>query len=130
MEISTQVYTPQQLQEANIIVKYLTGLTDQIDTMDHTIIRRFDVIDSIVTETEIEAVVYVKLVGCPIPFEFGMPFLTPDVLTKLLFAADPVESTDRDDARAFFVQNFLTTFLFILCSEAQRVVYSAQAQLN
>jgi hypothetical protein len=130
MQIDTQVYTPQQLHEANIIVKYLAGLTEQIDTMDYTIIRAFDVSDSVVTESEIQAVVNVKLAGCPIPLSFDIDYLTPSVFTAFLFASDPEESEDRNDARTFFVQNFLTTFLYILYSEAQRVVYSAQAQLN
>ena len=130
MQIDTQLYTTQQLQEANTVVKYLTSIVEQINTLDHTIIRAFDVTDNVFTENEIEATVYVKLAGCPIPFSFGMPYLTPSVFTTLLFASDPMESEDRNDARTYFVQNFLTTFLYILYSEAQRVVYSAQAQLN
>ena len=130
MQIDTQLYTTQQLQEANTVVKYLTSIVEQINTLDHTIIRAFDVTDNVFTENEIEATVYVKLAGCPIPFSFGMPYLTPNVFTTLLFASDPMESEDRNDARTYFVQNFLTTFLYILYSEAQRVVYSAQAQLN
>lgn len=130
MTLNQEFHTPQVLQEANTVVKFVSDFVDQLDYLNHTHIAKFEILDSFLGDDWCEARVYFKLVGCPIPFEISMQYLTPEMLTQLAFAADPMDCEDRRNARDFFAQNYLELFITILYGEAQTVMYQAQAQMN
>ena len=130
MTTPTELFSMQVLQEANTIVNYLTRIVDDIETFHGGIIRRFEVLDSVVGSDEIHATVEFKLSGCPIPMSMHLPWISPETLTMLLFAADTDNCQDRRDARNEFAQTYLGAYITILFIEAQRVKQLAQTQMN
>ena len=126
----TELFSMQVLQVANTIVNYLTRIVDDIETFHGGIIKRFEVLDSVVGSDEIHATVEFKLSGCPIPMSMHLPWISPETLTMLLFAADTENCQDRRKARNEFAQTYLGAYITILFVEAQRVKQLAQTQMN
>jgi len=128
--MTQQLISMHNLSEANTIINFLADYVDQVDFINQTHISSFELLDSVYADKWCQATVYFKLEGCPIPFTVDLPYLTPEMLVQLCFAADPMDCKDRREAREFFVQHYLTLFLTILYTEADRVIKLARTQMN
>ena len=84
----------------------------------------------VVGSDEIHAIIQFKLKGCPIPMSMHLPWISPETLTMLLFAADTENCRDRRDARNEFAQTYLGMYITILFAEAQKVKQLTQIQMN
>jgi hypothetical protein len=128
--LELNIINKQTLQEATAITKFLADYVDQLDYINDQHISSFELLDSCITDTWCEATVCVKLMDCPIPLTMSLPYITPEILVQLAFAADPIDCQDRRDARSFFAVHYLSLFIDILYGEADSVIKQAYTQMN